>query len=86
MARGLSLSSSHFASAYWKLEPNLSEDLRDLAASTLRSVALNYIYRKGPKPPKTLLKVIQQLQKRDDIVITKPDKGSDVVVMDKDKY
>ena len=57
-----------FEKAYWKLEPNLSEDLRDLTASTLRSLALNYIHRKGPKPPKTLLKAIHQLKKRDDIV------------------
>ena len=74
-----------FEKAYWKLEPNLSEDLRDLTASTLRSLALNYIHRKGPKPPKTLLIVIHQLKKRDNIVITKPDKGSGVVVMDKDE-
>ena len=74
-----------FEKAYWKLEPNLSEDLRDLTASTLRSLALNYIHRKGPKPPKTLFKAIHQLKKRDDIVINKPDKGSGVV-MDKDKY
>lgn len=45
-----------FEKAYWKLEPHIPENLRDLAASTLRSVALNYIHRKGPKPSKTLLK------------------------------
>ena len=45
-----------FEKAYWKLEPRLPEEFRDLAASTLRSVALNYIHRKGPKPPQTLLK------------------------------
>ena len=75
-----------FEKAYWKLEPHIPEDLRDLAASTLRSVALNYIHRKGPKPSKTLLKAIHQLKQREDIVVTKPDKGSVVVLMDKDEY
>ena len=75
-----------FEKAYWKLEPRLPEEFRDLAASTLRSVALNYIHRKGPKPPQTLLKAIHQLKRRDDIVVTRPDKGSGVVVLDKDEY
>ena len=75
-----------FEKAYWKLEPRLPEEFRDLAASTLRSVALNYIHRKCAKPPQTLLKAIHQLRRRDDIVVTKPDKGSGVVVMDKEKY
>ena len=57
-----------FAKVYWKLKPHLPEDLRDLAASTLGFVALNYIHRKGPKPPRTLLKAIHQLKKRDDVV------------------
>ena len=47
-----------FEKAYWKLEPTLPDDKKDLAAATLRSIALNYIERKGPKPPKTLLKSI----------------------------
>ena len=59
-----------FEKAYWKLEPHILENLRDLAASTLRSVALNYIHRKGTKPSKTLLKAIDQLKKRDDIIVT----------------
>ena len=33
-----------------------------------------------------MLRAINQLKKRDDIVITKPDKGSSVVVMDKSDY
>ena len=33
-----------------------------------------------------MLRAINQLKKRDDIVITKPDKGSGVVVMDKSDY
>ena len=60
--------------------------IKELSAATLRSIALNYIERKGPKPPKTLVKSIRQLKKRDDIVITKPDRGSGVVVMDKTDY
>ena len=76
-----------FEKAYWSLEPHLeSDDLKELAAATLRSVALNYIQRKVQKPPKTLLVAIEQLKRRDDIVITKPDKGSGVVVMDKSEY
>lgn len=72
-----------FEKAYWKLEPTLPDDKKDLAAVTLRSIALNYIERKGPKPPKTLLKSINKLKKLDDIVINKPDKGSGVFVMNK---
>ncbi|KAL9988150.1 hypothetical protein ACROYT_G002558 [Oculina patagonica] len=73
--------------AYWNLERHLSNDnSKELAAATLRSVALNYIQRKGPQPPKTLLTAIEQLKRRSDIVITKPDKGSGVVVMDKTEY
>ena len=65
-------------------QPN--ENLRELAAATLRSVALEYINRSGPKPPKALLQAIEDLKKCDDIVITKPDKGSGVVVKDKSEY
>ncbi|XP_073258104.1 uncharacterized protein [Porites lutea] len=54
--------------------------------ATLRSIALNYIDRKGPRPPKALVRSINQLKKRDDIVISKPDKGSGVVVMNKSDY
>ena len=72
-----------FEKAYWKLEPTLRDNNKNLAAATLRSIALNYVERKGSKPPKTRLKSINKLKKWDDIVITKPDKGSSVVVMDK---
>ena len=41
-----------------------------------RSIALNYIERKGPSPPKSLQRALNQLKQRDDIVITKPDKGT----------
>ena len=59
---------------------------KELATATLKSIALNYINRKGPSLPKQLLTAIKQLKRRDDIVITKPDKGSGVVVMDKSEY
>ena len=75
-----------FEKAYWRLEPSLPEEKKELTATTLRSIALNYIGRKGPKPPKALQRAINQLRQRDDIVITKPDKGSGVVVMDKTEY
>ena len=74
-----------FEKAYWRLEPTLPEEKRELTAATLRSIALNYIERKGPRPPKALQRAIQ-LKRRDDIVITKPDKGSGIVVMDKTEY
>ena len=76
-----------FEKAHWRLEWLLSNDnSKELAAATLRSVALNYIQRKSPQPPKTLLTAIEQLKRQSDIVITKPDKGSGVVVMDKTEY
>ena len=71
-----------FAKAYWGLERHLSNDnSKELAAATLRSVALNYIQRKSPQPPKTLLTAMEQLKRR-----SEPDKGSGVVVMDKTEY
>ena len=76
-----------FEKAYWNLEPYLpNDDLKELAAATLRSVALEYTSRRGPKPPEALVKAIEELKRRDDIVITKPDKGSGVIVMDKSQY
>ena len=70
-----------FEKAFWQLD-----DKKELAAAILRSIALNYIECKAPKPPKPLQKAIEQLKRRDDIVITKPDKGTGVVVMDKAEY
>ena len=76
-----------FERAYWSLEPHLkNDDLKELAAATLQSVALNYIHHKVQQPSKTLLLAIEQLKQQDDIVITKPDKGSGVVVMNKSEY
>ena len=73
-----------FEKAYWKTEPLLKDpDKKEWASSTLRSIALNYIQRSSPNPPKALVKAVNRLKKHDDIIITKPDKGSGVVVMDK---
>ena len=56
----------------------MSEDNKELAAAKLRSIALNYTERKTPAPARAMLRAIGQLKKRNDIVITKPDKGHDV--------
>ena len=56
-----------FEKAYRVLERHLSIDnSKELAAATLRSVALNYIQRKSPQPPKTLLTAIEQLKRQSD--------------------
>ena len=75
-----------FERTYRVLEPNLVEEKKELTAATLRSIALNYIEQKGPSPPRSLRRALGQLEKRDDIVVTKPDKGTGVVVMDKSQY
>ena len=77
---------ANFEKAYWQLEPTLCDDKKELAAATLRSIALNYIECKGPRPPKALVRSNNQLRKRDDIVIRKPDKGSGIIVMNKSDY
>ena len=76
-----------FEKAFWKLEPLITDPkLKDLASATLRSIALNYIAKKGPSPPKALLRALNNLKRREDIIISRPDKGSGVVIMDKDQY
>ena len=75
-----------FEKAYYVIEKNLPADKKELTTTTLRSIALNYIERKGPSPPKTLRRALFQLKKRSDIVVTKPDKGTGVVVMNKSQY
>ena len=60
-----------FEKVFWKLKPKLSDDKKELAVATLRSIALNYIERKSPQPPKSLIRSI----KGDDIVITEPGLG-----------
>ena len=96
LCRGLKFSSpqvvqpievkASFEKLYCKIEPFIADDLKELTAASLKSIALNYIQRKDSKPPKLLKKAIKSLKKRNDIIITKPDKGSGVVVMDKDEY
>ena len=51
-----------FEKAFWKLEPELSEVNKELAAATLRSIALNYSERKTPAPPRSMLRAIGQLK------------------------
>ena len=75
-----------FEKAYRTLDQRFPEDKKDLTAATLRSIALNYAERRTPTAPKSLRRAIGQLRKRDDIVVTKPDKGTGVVVMDKSHY
>ena len=76
-----------FEKAFWKLQPLIEDPVdNELASSTLRSIALNYIKSTRPSPPKALVKALNRLKKRDDIVVTKPDKGSGIVVMDKSEY
>ena len=75
-----------FEKAYWMLQAKLSDDQKELAASTLRSIALNYVKSKGPRPPKTLQKAIKHLKQRDDIIVLRADNGIGVVVMDKLEY
>ena len=54
--------------------------------SVIHIPLVEYTSRRAPKPPEALVKAIEELKRRDDIVITKPDKGSGVVVMDKCQY
>lgn len=41
-----------FEKAYWKLDPALLDEKKELAAATFPSIVLNYIESKGPRPPK----------------------------------
>lgn len=75
-----------FEKAYWKLEPRLRDDKKELASATLRSIAINYIQKKPPRAPKALVRAANQLRNRDDIIVTKPDKADGVVVMNKSDY
>ena len=71
-----------FEESYWNIEPHLAtNDMKELTATTLRSVALDYISPKGLRSPKTFLKAIEELKNRDDRVVTKPGKGSGVVII-----
>ena len=52
----------------------------------LHSIAFSYIQRNGSTPSKSLVRAILNLQKHDDVIIRRPDKGNSVVVMNKAKY
>ena len=45
-----------FEKLYCKIEPFIADDLKELTAASLKSIALNYIQRKDSKPPKLLKK------------------------------
>ena len=85
LSRGLEIK-ANFEKAYWRLDPSLDENQKELATVTLRSIALNYMQRKGSTPPKTLLRAISRLRKQQDIVISRPDKGNGVIILDKSQY
>ena len=54
-----------FEKAYWNIDSHLaSDDMTELAATTLRSVASDYINQRVLRPPKTLLKAIEELRNR----------------------
>ena len=66
---------ARFEKAYWRIEPLLEENVKHVC-STLRSIAVNCIQRSSPNPPKVFVNTPNSFKKRDDIVITKTDKGS----------
>ena len=50
-----------FERAYRTLEVSgLPEDKKEITAATLRSIALNYIERRGPSPSKSLQRALNQ--------------------------
>ena len=75
-----------FERGYWLLEDKISEDKRPFASSYLKSTALEYASKRMDFQPKALSRAIGQLRKQKDIIITKPDKGSGVVIMNKAEY
>ena len=59
MCRGLKFSLPQKVSPTEVLEPSLKDpDKKELASSTLFSIALNYIQRTSPNPPKALVKAL----------------------------
>ena len=75
-----------FVKMYWKVESHLCGKNKELTSPTLRSIALNYNERKPSAPPKALLCALNHLKNKDDIVVSKPDKGDGVIIMDKSDY
>ena len=72
LCRGLKFSLPHhcyskdiqasFEKAFWRLDPLIKDPKKkDLASATLPSIALNYIAKKGPTPPKALLRALNNL-------------------------
>lgn len=73
---------ANFEKACRKIEPLLKDpDDNELTSSTLFSMSVNYIQRTSPSPSKALVKVLDRLKKLEDIVVTKPERGSGIVVM-----
>jgi len=78
---------ARFEKAYCRIEPLLEENDKELAQRYAQSPQINCIPRSSPNPPTALVKAPNCSKKRDDIVmITKTDKGSGVVAMDKTEY
>ena len=78
---------ANFEKACRKIEPLLKDaNDNELASSTSLSMSLNYIQRSNPSPSKALVKVLDRLKKLENIVVTKPDRGSGIVVMAKSDY
>lgn len=78
---------ANFQKACRKIEPLLKDpNDNELASSTLFSMSLNYIQRTSPSSSKALGKVLDRLKKLEDIVVTKPDRDSGIVVMAKSEY
>ena len=50
------------------------------------SMSLNYFQRTSPSTAKTPVKLLDRLRKPEDIVVTKPDRGSGIVVMAKSEH
>ena len=74
-----------FEKACWKADPSIPDDKRELSVATFRSIALNYIQRKGPKLPKSLFRAINNLKHLNN-TINNPDKGNGVVLMVREEY
>ena len=72
---------------FWKLDPFIQDpDRKELASATLRSIALNYMAMKGFSPPKALLRALNNIKRRNAIIVSKLGKGSGVLIIDKGEY
>ena len=75
-----------FEKLYRQIEKHLPDEKKDITITTLKSIALNYSKIQGPSPPRSLLKAVASLKRKNDIIVTKPDKGNGVVILDKSEY